>query len=312
MDITNASHVLDTAETLADPHPGITATAATAERSLDTPLAEHGDLQMASTAAACVLDTPELMENILTHLTIGDITKADQVCRFFRAVIRRSKALRRPMFRVLGSTKLLEHILAQDLSVFELVRSRRVCRFLKATTESSKILRQAMFLDPEPIGEKIIFDSSQFSELNDGWGDYGSYPIHLIVTKPHPLLRDLERKGMHWVGNPETSNDMDITLLLDMKPGSWQSMLISQPTAPDTYADTYPGDTQKMKENTLGELVEILRRPHTPQYYWTGPVSRMLAIQTPGHTSETSDLFERLRLTAEVGNDEAKRILLAR
>ncbi|CZT18590.1 uncharacterized protein RCC_04434 [Ramularia collo-cygni] len=208
-----------------------------------TVLLEQNDPIVPTSASSKVLNTTELLEHIMAYLPMNGITEARQVNRFFRIVVDTSKPLRRPMIRVFGHGKLLEHILSQNLSAAEVTRARRVCQFFGATIDSSRTLRKVMFLEPERLSETLTLEM---------------FTNQLTVTKLHPFIN---RMGITELDLQHAETFAISPNFSPWKLATWRSMLVCQPPCDGFkvyYLETgsHVSEIREVKGNTLGALLE--------------------------------------------------------
>lgn len=260
--------------------------------------------EIAPTAALRVLNIPELLEHILTYLSLAGINNARQVSRLFQTVIDTSKPLRRPMFRVLGSAKLLEHILTRGLMMTEVTRARQVCRFFQTVIDGSKSLRQAMFLEPEPGMEDVIVDTpentpSYLSEPAEK--DLPSRKSTLTAVKIHPSIE----RGLTWfIKNDPESFALDFwarSVSWESKArcwsASWRSMYVCQPPCNTFYAylrcsTPFTRVYRTVHGNTLGAPMDV--------YAELPPGMELYGLRLPGCIDETYlHIIEYRRKVAE-------------
>jgi hypothetical protein len=129
--------------------------------------------------------------------------------------------------RALGIYEILEHIILQLNSPDEIVRAQRVCRGWKNVIQNSPALHQACWYRSHNKGFRQQLGSPQIFKFNPAFHRLGISTQ--IYTDP-----------------PEQEQgDFDLTKRIYDKPGSWTTMLATQPPCRCieivSYSD-YPND----------------------------------------------------------------------
>jgi hypothetical protein len=117
-----------------------------------------------------------------------------------------------PVNEVLGITELLEHILLQVDSIRDITRAQRVCRRWRSLIKDSQALQRACWYRPH--GEPDAADPREW-RLNPVFASLGMSISEYHFSSPQAHVRE--------------EGGFDLTKRVYDKPGSWTTMLATQP-----------------------------------------------------------------------------------